>query len=108
MKRSIRGNIPPEKDGWVEVGKLPGGKIKGTRWRVFFRGQNKSKEWILIKVVADGRAEGKANYWLSWNGERFAFLQDYKKMGIECPILMKEVKTFFLTSKRIRKLWDEI
>lgn len=31
-----------------------------------------SSEWSSVKVVADGRAVGKANYWLGWNGQRFS------------------------------------
>lgn len=40
-------------------------------WFVYIR-PDPSSEWSSVKVVADGRALGKANYWLGWNGQRFS------------------------------------
>lgn len=56
----------PRTAGWREVGVVEG----DVRWLVFVR-ENADNEWVTVKVVADGQAPAKANYWLGWNGSRF-------------------------------------
>jgi hypothetical protein len=65
MKRYL-GN-KPKTDDWNFLGSV---EADGN-WFVYVR-PDPSSEWTSVKVVADGRAQGKANYWLGWNGQRFS------------------------------------
>lgn len=65
MRRS-RGNPPPFEDGWVRWGKVldvDGPLVyAGTEWSIYGK---RYKGLLNLKVVADGRAEGRGNYWVS-------------------------------------------
>ena len=43
----------------------------GHDWVVYAKPYGRNG-WRSVKLVCDGIAEGKANYRLGWNGERFA------------------------------------
>ena len=43
----------------------------GLEWGVFIALEPKGV-WSTVKVCCLGRAERKANYWLGWNGSRWA------------------------------------
>jgi hypothetical protein len=77
----------PRTDGWEHIGDIE----QDGRWLVFVR-QNADIDWLTAKVVADGRAQGKANYWLGWNGKRFAQQTDAFAMVQGRPELMHKVE----------------
>lgn len=62
------GNVPSMED-WRLVGQIE--KTKGEEFLVFVKNENEA-EWISIKLVARKPVKRKGNYWLAWNGERFA------------------------------------
>ena len=61
---------PPEEQMWVKVCDL--GKFDGIGWMLYSKVPDADSPWQSFKLVADGVVPGKANYRLSWNGERFA------------------------------------
>jgi hypothetical protein len=61
----------PKTDDWDFLGPIEA----DGKWLVYIRPDQES-EWSSVKVVADGRAVGKANYWLGWNGHRFSRQSD--------------------------------
>ncbi len=65
MKRYL--GHKPKTDDWNFLGSV---EADGN-WFVYVR-PDPSNGWSSVKVVADGRALGKANYWLGWNGQRFS------------------------------------
>lgn len=56
-------------DRWRHLGDLQ--DAKGLRWSAYIR-PAPAGDWHKVKLAVHGRAAGKANYWLSWNGERLA------------------------------------
>jgi hypothetical protein len=66
MEKRYLGN-KPETDDWNFLGSI---EADGN-WFVYVR-PDPVTEWTSVKVVADGRAPRKANYWLGWNGQRFS------------------------------------
>jgi hypothetical protein len=60
------------------------------RWLVFVR-PDALGDWDSVKVVADGRAREKANYWLGWNGLRWARHGDLVAL-MRRPSLLAEVE----------------
>lgn len=80
--RRHRGRKPRSEAGWVALAKLPSG------WIVFVRD---GTPWSSVKAVADGRASGKANYWLGWDGKRFARQADVVEL-MKRPELYAEVE----------------
>lgn len=76
--RMHRGRHGDKNDGWVKLG--PVGNAEGVVWLMFAKKQPSDSGWIYAKLVADGSVRHKANYWLSWNGERFASGGDYVKL----------------------------
>lgn len=61
----------PRTSGWEQIGEVE----NDCRWLVFVK-DSPDSEWMTVKVVAVDRAPSKANYWLGWNGKRFAQQQD--------------------------------
>ena len=78
---------PPRSEGWERIGAIE----QDVRWLVFVR-QNADTDWLTAKVVADGRAQGKANYWLGWNGKRFAQQTDAFSIVQQRPELLEAVE----------------
>jgi hypothetical protein len=76
MAKSYQGNHEDESTGWEVLGSV--GVYDGVQWHVYR--QRHENEWDYVKVVAEIRAPGKANYWLSWNGTRFAQGRDFFKV----------------------------
>lgn len=51
--------------------------------------------WLALKLVCDGGAKlAKANYHLSWNGERLAGSSDAARLDVDWPMLSGEVQMF--------------
>lgn len=84
-KKRYRGHKPvgPE---WAQIAVVDG----DPRWLIFVR-PDASGEWDSVKVVADGRAPEKANYWLGWNGSRWARHGDLVAL-MSRPALLAEVE----------------
>jgi hypothetical protein len=52
----------------------------------------------MVKVSAVGRAPRKANYWLSWDGKKFARGKDIAIMASGRPKLLAAVHALFAAS----------
>lgn len=90
MAKMYQGNHEDESTGWEVLGSV--GKSDDVNW-VAYR-QRRESEWDYIKVVAEGKAHGKANYWLSWNGSRFGMGGDFFKMMQHRHELSQQMVTF--------------
>lgn len=71
-------------------------------WLVFVR-VNEGTVWLTVKVVADGDAPTKANYWLGWNGKQFARHADVAKL-LHRPVLLAAVEQALRTYSQQRGL----
>jgi hypothetical protein len=74
-KRFFDGNHPDEDSGWIRIGQI---KREEFDLSVYTKGW--SNGWKSIKLVSNKRTPNKANYWLGWDGNRFANSGDYRKM----------------------------
>ena len=74
-KRSFDGNHPDEDSGWIKVGQI---RREEFDFNVYTK--DGSSGWKSIKLVSNKRTPNKANYWLGWDGKRFANSADYRKM----------------------------
>jgi len=63
---------------------------EGIKWGLSVGGDN-GKGWRSVKVSAIPKAQVKANYWLSWNGERFAKGRDMKLLRDGRPELEEKI-----------------
>ena len=79
--KTYKGN-KPEDPRWSQIGEFE----DDVRWFVFVR-ENDDSPWLSVKVVADGRAKKKGNYWLGWNGSRFAQRSDVNPLMSQRPNL---------------------
>ena len=52
--------------------------INKDDWFLFLT--NKTDKWKNIKLVKNGFDDNKANYYLSWDGERFSNNKDYEHL----------------------------
>lgn len=74
------------------------GKHDGALWLVAKRKKpTNDTDWRMVKVSAVGRAPRKANYWLSWDGKRFARGKDIAIMASGRPKLLAAVHALFAT-----------
>lgn len=85
---SYFGNIELD-DTWRKVGSL--GSLEGVEWLAFIRDEPNCYGWNMVKVSCDGYAEAKANYWLTWNGERIAKSREMAVMCKHRPELAKRL-----------------
>ena len=92
MQKLYSGNHGEDGDGWIKIGQI--GKFDGVKWSIYRKPQPNGSEWDYVKVVADGKAPRKANYWLSWNGDRFAIGGDFLKMLEHRKDMYDEVISF--------------
>lgn len=56
-------------------------------WSLYSKPQA-APPWVYVKVCAHGWRKGKANFWLSWSGTRFAEVGDIVRMGRDKPELL--------------------
>jgi hypothetical protein len=77
---------PPRTEGWEQIAQIE----DDVRWFVFVK-DSPDSEWITVKLVADGRVPCKANYWLGWNGLRWARHGDLVAL-MRRPSLLAEVE----------------
>ena len=91
MGKMYAGNPPADGDGWSQVGKCFDGD--GVEWLVFSKAQKHTPDWCTYKIVANGRAANKANYWLTGNKltGRIGFSRDYVCMRDSRPELYEQV-----------------
>ena len=91
MGQKYRGNIPDQDQGWDLFVELADGD--GVRWLVYQQDQRNTLDWATIKVVADGWAEGKANYWFVWNRHtgQIGYIRDLAIMRENKPHLHRLV-----------------
>lgn len=76
-----RGNKPSSKDGWIEMDAFT--DRDNIEWLVYQQPQRKNGEWVNYKIVANGFALNKANYWFAHNFDenKFAFKRDLNSMN---------------------------
>lgn len=77
----------PRTEGWEQIAVIE----DDVRWLVFVK-DNPDSGWMTVKLVADGRVPFKANYWLGWNGKRFAQVQDVFAIMQRRPEMLKVVE----------------
>lgn len=93
MGKMYRGNMPDEAEGWRKTGSFV--DKDALEWIVFVRAQAHSPDWVFHKIVANGRAENKANYWLAKNTEtgQIGYARDFVHMRTNRPELHKAVES---------------
>lgn len=84
--RSSRGNRPPESWSFLTTVTDETGE-----WSLHTKPQL-DPAWTYVKVWAHGWRKGKANYWLSWSGSRFAVIGDFGRLVEERPELLDLVR----------------
>lgn len=84
------GRVPDEAEGWRLKAELKDGEQK---WRLFEKPQAHSDDWVTYKVVAVGRVERKANYWMVKNTKtgQCAYPADMELMKQHRANLFKQV-----------------
>lgn len=76
----------PKGSGW----QLAGTVSDGVKWAVWLR--DGGNGWVTVKLAAAGTVRGKANYWMGWNGARFARTVDYEALKARRPDLVEPLK----------------
>ena len=89
------GRIPDVNNGWHQIGECVDGDQ--VQWIVFERKQDHTDDWMTYKIVANGRARHKANYWLAKNIKtgQIGFARDYVYMRENRPELHAQVEAIF-------------
>lgn len=106
--KSYAGHEPPAEDGWKDVGMVPGRKLRNSYWRIFARRRDGVEGWIMIKIFSEEKVKHKANFWLDWNGERFACRGDFLKILNNFPAMASRIKAFFPRSTKIKQFMDGV
>ena len=89
-QKKYAGNPPGVDEGWSQVGQCA---ADGVEWCVYAKPQDHSDEWITYKIVANGRAVTKANYWMAKNSKtgQIGFARDYYLLRTNRPKLFEQV-----------------
>lgn len=87
--RKYKGNAPSG-DEWQLVGEAYADNVV---WLIYEKAQDKSDEWFAVKVIADGFAFNKANYWTAVNKQtgQITMTRDMRIMEANRPELLTEV-----------------
>lgn len=88
--QSFRGNAPTT-DEWMHLHSFC---HEDLDWLLFFRVKESSAGWVNGKLVADGRAPRKANYWLAWRDGLLARTRDTGTLCTGRPELYEQVENF--------------
>jgi hypothetical protein len=92
--KSYWGKVPEADDGWKMVESVVS---EGTRWMVFEQPQAHTDEWFNYKIVADGKVQRKANYWLARSKRtgQIGFTRDYALLREHRPEVHAKVESMF-------------
>jgi len=92
MSKMYAGKIPSTSEGWAQIGECK--DKNGARWFVFSKPQAHTPDWRTYKIVANGRARGKANYWLVRNSQngKIGFARDYVLLRENRPDIHAQVE----------------
>ena len=95
--RMYSGKKPLLADGWIFKCELV--DDIGQKWIVFAKNQIHSSTWVTYKVVADGKALNKANYWVVKNlySGKLAFCYDMATMREKRKFLYDQFEKFLDT-----------
>ena len=95
MGKMYAGNLPQADEGWNQIGKC--WDSDEVEWLVFSKAQEHTPDWLTYKIVANGRARNKANYWLVRNAStgQIGFSRDYVYMRDSRPELHAQVDSIF-------------
>ena len=66
-----RGHLPD--NDWEKIGEVE--SDCGEKFFIFILRED--NEWIKVRVNSIKKVKGRANYWLSFNGDRFSYGSDY-------------------------------
>lgn len=88
------GSPPKAEDGWSHVHTM---QADGLAWLVFEKSQEHSDAWATYKICVQGKAQGKANYWMAKNFKtgQIGFASDYVTMRQHRPELCSMLEVFF-------------
>ena len=89
MTQKFRGNAPVT-DEWMHLHSF---HHEDLDWSLFFRVRDQSG-WISGKLVVDGKAPRKANYWIGWRDGRLARTRDAGTLYTGRQELYKQVENF--------------
>ncbi len=89
MTQKFRGNAPVT-DEWMHLHSF---HHEDLDWRLYFRVKDQSG-WISGKLVVDGRAPRKANYWIGWRDGRLARTRDAGTLYTGRQELYEQVENF--------------
>ena len=95
MGKMYAGKIPESEEGWNQIGSHK--DADDVEWLVFSKSQEHTPDWTTYKIVANGRARDKANYWLVRNNKtgQIGFARDYVFMRENRPELHAKVESIF-------------
>lgn len=89
MTQKFKGNAPVT-DEWMHLHSF---HHEDLDWRLFFRVRDQSG-WISGKLVVEGKAPRKANYWIGWRDGRLARTRDAGTLYAGRPELYEQVENF--------------
>jgi hypothetical protein len=95
MGKMYAGNVPRLSSGWKLIWDCVDGD--NVEWLIFSKSQSHSPDWVTIKVVANGWARNKANYWMAKNIKtgKVGYAKDYAVMRESRPGLYTQVEDAF-------------
>lgn len=93
--RQWEGNRPPAAEGWGFDGKVA--VVEDVPWLLYVRAVPTRPEATGCKLVADGYARNKANYWFMVNDEAKVLVgRDAKLLKAKRPDLYKALRRYLL------------
>ena len=90
MTQKFKGNAPVT-DEWMHLHSF---HYEDLDWRLFFRVKDQSGGWISGKLVVEGKAPRKANYWIGWRDGRLARTRDAGTLYAGRQELYEKVESF--------------
>ena len=87
MGKMYQGKKPNQSEGWNQIGRFI--DLSDIEWFVYEKNQKHSEEWFTYKIVANGKAISKANYWVARNAKtkQLGFARDVATMKEHRPEL---------------------
>jgi hypothetical protein len=94
MGKMYAGKVPTPNEDWRLLKTVPNPSDK-TSWMVFCKPQEHTQDWVTYKIVANGRAQHKANYWFVRNSStgQIGFAKDFAIMRETRPDLHAQVES---------------